>query len=48
LLNDNVGQGGLARFDRDVLALPGVTQVIEAEGINDLSLGVSANDKPRP
>jgi lysophospholipase L1-like esterase len=44
LLSDYVGQSGLARFDRDVLALPGVTQVIEAEGINDLSLGVAAAD----
>jgi len=30
------GVNALARFDRDVLALPGVTHVIVAEGINDL------------
>ena len=44
LLSDYIGQGGLARFDRDVLALPGATHIVEAEGINDLFLGVSATD----
>jgi lysophospholipase L1-like esterase len=36
LLNDAFGQSALARFDRDVLALPGVTHVMVLEGINDL------------
>ncbi len=44
LLTDYVGQNGLARFDRDVLALPGLSVVIEAEGINDLFLGADSTD----
>ena len=36
LLNDGAGVNALARFDRDVLALPGVTDVIVLEGINDI------------
>jgi lysophospholipase L1-like esterase len=32
------GAAGLARFDRDVLAVPGVTHVIVLIGINDLGL----------
>ena len=27
---------GLARFDRDVLGLPGVTHIVLMEGINDI------------
>ena len=34
--NPNVGINALARFDRDVLAQPGVTHVIVMEGINDI------------
>jgi lysophospholipase L1-like esterase len=33
---DVFGISGLARFDRDVLALPGVTHVVLLEGINDI------------
>jgi lysophospholipase L1-like esterase len=50
----NLGIGGnrvlgdansvLARFDRDVLAAPGVTHVMFMEGINDLGRMVSAED----
>jgi lysophospholipase L1-like esterase len=50
----NLGIGGnrvlgdansvLARFDRDVLAAPGVTHVMFMEGINDLGRMVSADD----
>ena len=36
LLTDMVGVNALARFDRDVLAQPGVTDVIVLEGINDI------------
>jgi lysophospholipase L1-like esterase len=36
VLSDVVGPSALARFDRDVLALPGVTHVIVFEGINDI------------
>ena len=35
-LSAGLGAGALARFDRDVLALPGVTHVVLLEGINDL------------
>lgn len=38
LLRDSVGQSALARFDRDVLTMPGVTDVVILEGINDLGL----------
>lgn len=36
LLYDGLGPNALARFDRDVLARPGVKYVILLEGINDL------------
>jgi len=36
LLTDGQGQNALARFDRDVLAQPGVRYLIVLEGINDL------------
>ena len=36
LLNDGLGPNALARFDRDVLARPGVKYVIVLEGVNDL------------
>jgi lysophospholipase L1-like esterase len=36
LLNDILGPNGLARFERDVLAQPGVTHVITLLGNNDL------------
>lgn len=38
LLHDLIGPNALARFDRDVLAQPGVTHVIILEGINDIGL----------
>jgi lysophospholipase L1-like esterase len=38
LLHDIEGPNALARFDRDVLAQPGVTHVIVFEGINDIGL----------
>ncbi len=40
----NAGINALARFDRDVLAQPGVTHVIVMEGINDIGIaGQNAN-----
>jgi lysophospholipase L1-like esterase len=36
ILHDALGVNALARFDRDVLSLPGVTDVILLEGINDI------------
>ncbi|MFG2073815.1 GDSL-type esterase/lipase family protein [Nonomuraea maritima] len=38
LLTDEVGEHGLARFDSDVLAIPGLTHVLVHFGINDLVL----------
>jgi lysophospholipase L1-like esterase len=45
VLADGVGPNGLARFDRDVLALPGVTHVTVMLGINDIGVG-GANASP--
>ena len=36
LLHDGPGSGALARFDRDVLSVPGVAAIILLEGINDI------------
>jgi lysophospholipase L1-like esterase len=36
ILHDGAGVNALARFDRDVLAQPGVANVIVLEGINDI------------
>jgi lysophospholipase L1-like esterase len=36
LLADGMGTSGLSRFDRDALAVPGVSVVLLLEGINDL------------
>lgn len=36
ILHDGAGANVLARFDRDVLAQPGVTDIILFEGINDI------------
>lgn len=36
ILHDGMGVSALARFDRDVLANPGVTSLLLLEGINDL------------
>ncbi|MBN1240940.1 MAG: SGNH/GDSL hydrolase family protein [Gammaproteobacteria bacterium] len=36
VLNDGAGDSALARFDRDVLSVPGVTHVVVFEGINDI------------
>ena len=38
VLGDGAGQSALARFDRDVLATPGVKVVILFEGVNDLGV----------
>ena len=49
LLIDGAGSNALARFDRDVLATPGLTHVVVLEGINDIGTGGSifpGNDGP--
>ena len=38
VLDDGVGPNALARFDRDVLAQPGVTHVTVLEGVNDIGV----------
>jgi lysophospholipase L1-like esterase len=38
VLDDNAGQSALARFDRDVLSVPGAAYVIILEGVNDLGI----------
>jgi lysophospholipase L1-like esterase len=45
LLRDSLGPNALARFDRDVLAQPGVRWLIVLEGINDIGTRVSAKAK---
>jgi lysophospholipase L1-like esterase len=35
-ISASFGSSGVARFDRDVLALPGVTHVVLLEGLNDI------------
>jgi lysophospholipase L1-like esterase len=45
VLEDGVGPNALARFDRDVLAQPGVTHVTVFEGINDIG---AAGARPSP
>jgi lysophospholipase L1-like esterase len=42
LLTDGLGPNALARFDRDVLAQPGVRYLIVLEGVNDLG-GLARN-----
>ena len=47
LLLDGLGPNALARFDRDVLAQPGVRYLIVLEGINDIgTFGLEANEPP--
>ena len=38
MLSDGAGESALARFDRDVLAVPGATHVIVFLGVNDIGL----------
>ncbi len=46
LLRDGAGVSALARFDRDVLAQPGVKWLMILEGINDIGLGARADAAP--
>ncbi len=47
LLLDGLGPNALARFDRDVLAPPGVRYLIVLEGINDIgTFGLTGNRSP--
>jgi lysophospholipase L1-like esterase len=44
ILHDQRGPSALARFDREVIQVPGVRSVILLEGINDIGVGYSPND----
>jgi len=46
LLVDEAGEHALARFDRDVLSVPGATHVLVHFGINDLGLPGMAGQPP--
>ena len=46
VLGDGAGVSALARFDRDVLATPGLAYVIVFEGINDIGIGYAPKDGP--
>lgn len=45
ILNDGLGPNALARFERDVLAMPGARYLIILEGVNDL--GTFTRDAPQ-
>ncbi len=46
VLANGAGESALARFDRDVLSVPGVSHVIVFEGVNDLGLGYGKLEGP--
>ena len=48
LLSDGDGDNALARFDSDVLAVPGVSHVIILEGVNDLGAAARAQQPLLP
>jgi lysophospholipase L1-like esterase len=46
LLNDGAGQSALARFDRDILSVPGLGYVIVFLGVNDLGISYGHFEGP--
>jgi lysophospholipase L1-like esterase len=48
VLNDGFGASALARFDRDVLATPGLTYVVVFEGINDIGISFAPRTDTGP
>jgi hypothetical protein len=44
LLNDGFGASILARFDREVLASPGVTHLVLLGGMNDITYSIAPGD----
>lgn len=44
ILNDGLGAAALARFDRDVLATPGLRYVVVAVGGNDIAISFAPRD----
>jgi lysophospholipase L1-like esterase len=48
MLNDGIGTGALARFDRDVLATPGLGYVVLSLGGNDIIISCAPRDAEGP
>jgi lysophospholipase L1-like esterase len=48
VLHDGAGVSALARFDRDVLAQPGIANIVLLEGINDIGWPRMKPPSPRP
>jgi lysophospholipase L1-like esterase len=48
VLNDGFGASALARFDRDVLATPGLGYVVVFEGINDIGISFAPKSDTGP
>ena len=48
VLNDGFGASALARFDRDVLATPGLAYVVVFEGINDIGISFAPKSDTGP
>jgi len=48
LLNDGIGAAALARFDRDVLATPGLGYVVLSVGANDIAISFAPRDDDSP
>ena len=46
VLGDGAGVSALARFDRDVLSVPGVAYVVVFEGVNDLGISYGKFEGP--
>ena len=45
-MNSGAGESALARFDRDVLSVPGVTHVVVFVGVNDLGFAYGRFEGP--
>ena len=45
LLRDGIGPNALARFERDVLAVPGAKWLVVLEGVNDIGTAVDARKR---
>jgi lysophospholipase L1-like esterase len=48
MLNDGIGVAALARFDRDVLATPGLGYVVVSVGANDIGISFAPQDGDGP
>jgi lysophospholipase L1-like esterase len=48
VLRYGLGPSALARFDRDVLSVPGLKAIILLEGINDIGQGLGNTNSAKP